>query len=380
MTKSKLLILVLLSLFTAGSLFSQKEYNLHELNVYEDETGRYIFRKTGKRQHLLNGTHKIIYNNQHEYFVAAFINGMLDGQYHSYKNQQLELTVYYKDGFKNGAFKRYTRFGDLASEGTFINDKMHGLTTTYYYTGQIESTYHYKEGKLHGVCKTYTDEGQLKSEQEYTDGLEDGIERRYSEETGALTLSCHYKNGWKEGKQFSLRKGLNGEYTEESFYVEGKLEGEYQETYINGQLRTKGVYKNGKKEGKWFLYAGNGIIVHEQNFINDKKEGVQKYYYPDGSLEAIANYVNGQQEGSSNEFYIGSGMLKAEYIYVDGIKEGRYKRYHDNGKLSEEGHIESDHEVYSKEYDREGKLELIRERKADGSWDILEQYGTTGNN
>jgi len=231
MTQSKLLIIVLLSLLTTGPMFSQKEYNLHELSVSEDDSGRYIFKITGKRQKLLNGEFRINYNDENEYIIASFVNGILNGLYRNYKNHQLELEVTYLKGYKNGVFRRFTRFGDLASEGTFLKDKMHGVITTYYYNGRIESEYVYKEGKLHGICKTYTDEGLLKSEQGYVEGLEDGIERRYSEDAGVLTLSCNYKNGLKEGKQFSLYKDTNDEYTEESFYIGGKKEGEYKETY-----------------------------------------------------------------------------------------------------------------------------------------------------
>jgi len=122
------------------------------------------------------------------------------------------------------------------------------------------------------------------------------------------------------------------------------------------------------------LYAENGVIMQEQNFINGKTEGEQKYYYPDGSLEAIANHINGEAEGIRKEFYENSGIPKAEYLYVNGIKGGRYKIFYENGNLREEGHIEANHKVYVKEYDCNGQLKTIRERKLDGSWEILEQH------
>lgn len=379
MIKSNLLLIVLFSLFITQAVFSQKEYNLNELHTYEDTDGRYIFKVIAKKKKLLNGECKILYNNyKKEYIIATFRRGMYDGLCRKYNNLQLEYEINYKEGYKNGVYKRYSRFGDLASEGTFTNDKMHGVVITYYYSGQIESANIYREGKLHGLCRTYTNEGKLKSEQEYTEGLANGFERRYSGETGDLIVNYNYKNGQKEGKQFCLHAGCNDEYTEDSFYIDGKMEGVYKETYTNGRIRTSGIYKNGKKEGIWVLYDKSGQIMWEQNFINGKTEEEQKCYYPDGSLEAISNHINGEEEGLRKEYYMETGILKSEYIFMNGLKEGRYKCYYEDGMLREEGHFESGYEMYIKEYYRNGKLKSAKERKSDGSWDLIEQYDVNG--
>ena len=89
-------------------------------------------------------------------------------------------------------------------------------------------------------------------------------------------------------------------------------------------------------------------------------------------------YVNNKRDGISKEFFNGSGKVKCEYTFKSGNREGAFKRFYEDGVVSEEGRYENDSEVYRKEYYSNGKLKSVKERQ-NGSWETVEQYDANGN-
>ncbi|MDR2870497.1 MAG: toxin-antitoxin system YwqK family antitoxin [Deferribacteraceae bacterium] len=102
----------------------------------------------------------------------SYKNGKMDGLakfYYRSKEIGLEREANYKDGKMNGLVKYYEANGELAGEGTFIDDKpQDGFIRTYGYRasmtsyeyesygdGDITSEVNYKAGKLDGWAKYY---------------------------------------------------------------------------------------------------------------------------------------------------------------------------------------------------------------------------------
>ena len=52
----------------------------------------------------------------------------------------------------------------------------------------------------------------------------------------------------------------NGQLQEQTFYRNGKLEGECKSWYENGQLQVQAFYRDGKEEGERKLWYENGQL------------------------------------------------------------------------------------------------------------------------
>ena len=63
----------------------------------------------------------------------------------------------------------------------------------------------------------------------------------------ASIIQAPYKNGKKDGKQFSYYR------------------------YVSGQLSSESNYKNGGREGKQIFYNHDGSIDEEINYINNQR-------------------------------------------------------------------------------------------------------------
>ena len=57
-----------------------------------------------------------------------------------------------------------------------------------------------------------------------------------------------------------------GEVEEESYYVNGELEGKYTEYYKNGKIEEEGTFKDGELEGKYFHYNKEGGIEKVEEY------------------------------------------------------------------------------------------------------------------
>lgn len=167
----KVMITLLLGVIALTSVAQEKVYQIDEVSAINYGDGRLLFRQANDEKAPLNGEHRLIDGYHSEYILAEFKDGMYNGKYQHFKNNKLTEECLYKNGNKDGAYKRY--YGDgqtVQSERTFI------------------------EGKVNGVSKTYHQDGKVETEKEYTMGVENGFDRRYDSE-GKLTLDQCYKDG-----------------------------------------------------------------------------------------------------------------------------------------------------------------------------------------
>jgi len=91
-------------------------------------------------------------------------------------------------------------------------------------------------------------------------------------------------------------------------YINGKLNGSYEEWYKNGQLKLRETYKN------------------------DKLSGLSEIFYENGDLHQRTNYKNGKLDGLYKAWYE-NGCLHTKCYYKDGNYEGLYEIYYENGRL-----------------------------------------------
>ena len=99
------------------------------------------------------------------------------------------------------------------------------------------------------------------------ENLIEEVKERYDD--GNMKVVEYYK---KVGDTQTLVKKREyyetGEVEEESYYVNGELEGKYTEYYKNGKIEEEGTYKDGELEGKYFHYNKEGSIKKEEIYKN----------------------------------------------------------------------------------------------------------------
>ncbi|WP_439880718.1 hypothetical protein ACSX1A_16365 [Pontibacter sp. MBLB2868] len=246
-----------------------------------------------------------------------------------------------------------------------IYDPDNGNKISYYADGEVETEYSLKNGKLHGLLKIYYESGQLKKQGTYTDGKGNGKFVEYDE----------YGN--KTAEYSMVNDEYNGVATiyEDSFksiekeYVNGEQTGRYVEYYYDegtGEPTVKiiGSTKKGEKDGKWTTYyVGNGEeeVLEFSHYLNGVKHGAAEEFAGSDTI-VTALYANGELHGaykrrvkvkltisktgetdfiwiddcegsykmglkSGKWTYLGFTGKESEGNYVDGLKEGKWTYY-----------------------------------------------------
>lgn len=210
-------------------LHAQKEYPIDRITAINLGDGRILHREISGDKPL-DGEHRIIDGYHSAYILARFKDGLYNGDYEEYIYNKLKAKGSYKEGWKDGTFRKYDDEGRVTEEKS------------------------YKSGKLDGAHRTFYTNGKLEMERFYKGGKQDGKDMYY-EFDGTLRREHNYKDGKQTGKQYSYIKGTF-ELKETSYYNEqGLLDGDFEQLYLFGQPRTTGHYKNGQKDGTWVQIA-----------------------------------------------------------------------------------------------------------------------------
>lgn len=193
----KIMLLLLFGVMVLTSTAQEKVYQIEEITVINYGDGRLLFRLSNEEKTPLNGSHRLIDGYHSEYILADFKDGMYHGNYRHFKENKLLEECRYKEGNRDGLYKRY--YGDgqtVQSERTFI------------------------DGKVDGVSRTYHSNGKVETEKVYKLGIEDGYDRRYGSD-GTLTLDECYKDGKRDGKWTQHLSSNLGDMVRISFYKNG---------------------------------------------------------------------------------------------------------------------------------------------------------------
>jgi hypothetical protein len=142
--------------------------------------------------------------------------------------------------------KKIYKGGNLVSEETFVNGRIHGEAKYYYQDGKLRRTIEYKNAKRNGMLVYYYETGEKYSEESYVDGKLNGVKHTYRK-NGSIAMTCSFVDGkpvppleefdagGEKIKQPTIKFSLSGEtlkmelsdrtFTSASFYtiVKGKL-------------------------------------------------------------------------------------------------------------------------------------------------------------
>lgn len=126
--------------------------------------------------------------------------------------------------------------------------------------------------------------------------------------------------------------------------------GLYEERYFpRKELRIKTFYINGKINGDYWNYAPSGKIIAHTTYKNGKIHGFRKSYYRNTGdlqrLETYCEYSLGKKNGKCEMFYPNGSIRRGEYYYKDDKLNGECKVYRDDGGLFSIIHYKDD-ELY----------------------------------
>lgn len=199
---------------------------------------------------------------------------------------------------RNGAY--------ILAEGYHHNGITEGTWITYWPSGYPMEVTNYTHGKKNGVSMQVNAQGYTESVANYKNDLLDGPQRNYQIGTSFIS--------------------------EESYYTEGKKNGNYKKAYTNGKPQEVGTYNMGKRDGKTTWYYESGEKAAEYSYNNGSIDGEVSSYYKNGKVNEFGVYKNNEQTGLWKEFYE-NGNLKGEGEYKHGQREGAWKQYDENGKF-----------------------------------------------
>ena len=289
----KIMLLLLFGVMVLTSTAQEKVYQIEEITVINYGDGRMLFRLNNEEKTPLNGSHRLIDGYHSEYILADFKDGMYHGNYRHFKENKLLEECRYKEGNRDGLYKRY--YGDgqtVQSERTFIDGKRDGKWTEHLSgnVGDVTRISFYKNGLPDGQWSEKWKDGKPRSKSSYKDGKKEGVWIRYGK-GGKPEKSTTYKNDEKNGEEITYF--TDGTPEKSSNYLNGKLNGVTKEFYFgSGKCKSEYTFKNGQREGAYKRYFDTGKLREEGRCEADS-EVYRKEYYANGKLKSIAERKGG---------------------------------------------------------------------------------------
>ena len=171
------------------------------------------------------------------FFGCDFKNNSLFVNEDSSSLDLFKKNVTYKGELFNGAIFSTNKFGDTVSLGE------------------------YKNGLKNGIWKKFYENGSLKEEREYRMGLKTGFYNGFYND-GSKNFIYQFKNGEYNGKNSLWAKG--GQLIEEFNYKMGYEYGSQKVWYLNGRIKSNYIIKNNRRYG--LLGTKNCTNVSEEVF------------------------------------------------------------------------------------------------------------------
>lgn len=289
----KIMLLLLFGVMVLTSTAQEKVYQIEEITVINYGDGRMLFRLNNEEKTPLNGSHRLIDGYHSEYILADFKDGMYHGDYRHFKENKLLEECRYKEGNRDGLYKRY--YGDgqtVQSERTFIDGKRDGKWTEHLSgnAGDVTRISFYKNGLPDGQWSETWKDGKPRSKSSYKDGKKEGLWIKYGK-SGKPEKSTTYKNDEKNGEEITYF--TDGTPEKSSNYLNGKLNGVTKEFYFeSGKCKSEYTFKNGKREGAYKRYFDTGKLREEGRCEADS-EVYRKEYYANGKLKSVAERKGG---------------------------------------------------------------------------------------
>ncbi|MGL4598891.1 MAG: TonB family protein, partial [Bacteroidia bacterium] len=313
--------------------------------------------------------------------------GMLDGLLTEYyENGDLRSVSNYRAGVREGKTTTYFQGNHKESELNYVANKLQGEQTYWFENGNVFRQATYQAGQLTYQRTNYFS-GRPKEVVSYLNGQPEGVWRNYPDPQQVSDTFPEKVTTWKNGKlNGPLRRYRAGVLVEDADYVDGRMNGHFQQwdysgmktvdmyytagqkdglcTFFNSGTRTfEGAYNKGTPDGKHTDFGRNGNIerivfykfgrvdstfgYHKNGKIASRRfvvpysnggNGIvasrkEKYeeYNEEGNLLLQGYFIDGSKEGEWNAFYQ-TGAKKSTSIYVRGELGGKFEKWYSTGK------------------------------------------------
>jgi len=187
----------------------------------------------------------------------------------------------------------------------------------------------WKQGKRHGISTTYFYNGNIRQTTTFANGLKQGPSKEYRI-SGELMVEEAYLQDNLHGKKIEFLP--NGNKIMELNFVKGKLHGIANEWFPNGDLKSSTSYSNGIRSGKASEWYETGQKKLEQTFKNDLQNGERTIWYENGNKRLVATVQNGVLEGKANGWF-SNGQQQFDYHFVNNLEHGECSEWNNEGKI-----------------------------------------------
>ena len=409
-------------LYMISSLTSETDKELYALYRKYDKNGNlsiYTYAIDGKN------TDKGYYSDGKLAYIKELkiVKGeapIQNGKYiEYYKNGQIKVQGYYKEGKRDGEFKAFLRNSKNAGSIFYKNGKIikstlinsmkdnasfsvltdinynsnsHEIVTDEFPNGLLKQYFTFnKDGLLDGESRQYYEEGDIKSISPFKNNVADGTFISYYQ-NGNIKEKHTYKNGNEEGEGIFYYE--NGKLEEKYFMKNGKLDGEAVNYFEDGKIKNKAIFKDGVTLEEEIYKDNeirkntfkNGEVIQQDIYSKNKILKAKKFLLENGKMKIISYYENGNKEEEVfviNELFDGealvyypSGKLKEKDFFKNGKRDGEAIIYYENGNVKQKSLFKNDkREGDLFMYYPSGKLRQIEKfinGKEDG--EVIEYY------
>ena len=375
-------------LYMISSLTSETDKELYALYRKYDKNGNlsiYTYAIDGKN------TDKGYYSDGKLAYIKELkiIKGeapIPNGKYiEYYKNGQIKVQGYYKEGKRDGEFEAFLRNSKNAGsviykdgkiiKSTLINNmkdnasfsiltdinsssNSHKIVTDEFPNGLLKQYFTFnKDGLLDGESRQYYEEGEIKSVSSFKNNIANGTFISYYQ-NGNIKEKHTYKNGNEEGEGIFYYE--NGKIEEKCFMKNGKLNGEATVYFEDGKIRNKSIFKDGVKseeetykddEMRKNIFK-NGEIIQQDIYSKNRILKAKKLLLENGKMKIISYYENGNKEEEVfviNELldgealvYYPNGKLREKDFFKNGKRDGEAIIYYENGNVKQKSLFKND--------------------------------------
>ena len=245
--------------------------------------------------------------------------------------------AYDTKGQLDGAFTLWRDRRVPRVKGTYAHGERTGTWTWTDRGNHEEREGSYAAGEKSGAWREWW-AGKLVFQGTFTAGKPDGdfvyFDRR-GNELGRFTMV--------DGTGTMLTFHANGRPATKTGYVDGKLQGAYEELTARGRRIVTGRYLADRKHGTWRETTETGVPTLEQHYKRGLLDGAWKKFVA-GKLAVEATYVKGLADGTYTEYrdgkpslvgqlaagrrtgtwisYAADGAITLTATYVDGVLDG----------------------------------------------------------
>ena len=297
------------------------------------------------------------YNNkQLAYIIEGNIlknlNSIPNGKYiEYYKNGQIKIQGYTKEGKRDGEFKVFLKNGKSAGSVIYKEGKITKSTLVKAMKDNASfspvTDIYYKLEDSHTLRKVDYENGLLKTYFIYNkDGIPDGESVEYYEE-GSIESIVHFRNNIVEGLTITYYE--NGNIDEEVNYKNNKMNGEAKSYDENGKLNGRTIFKDNIKLEE-DVYKENEILkntfkngelvkqdictlngtLKERRILNGN-EMEYSTFYPNGNVKQ--KILAKDKIIIKEQIYARNGNIMSNSFFSDGKPVIELFEYYPDGKL-----------------------------------------------